>query len=206
MMKKNSKHMAKWFRKLTTTLFSRPDHSQDIHKTVFSIHGCIILAAIIILLSQGSLIVHSQPYPSLFSDINFSNDGELTKSQHDFLIQIKEGENKDPTIIRSRHVKVNLDALTIEAHVRLNLFKDAEFLTTRNTLIDPITDQYIWHGSITGELAGTVTLVREQNSLVGNIRVGTHWYEIRNIDEDFHSIREIDPTAFPDEEQPIPIS
>lgn len=181
----------------------RQDITDGRPMATYSVYSFIILLTVSVLLTEGNGIVHSQSYPKLFSEITFSNNTELADEQRALLSQKNKIERNNPAVVRSRYVQVNLDILYTERQIMFNFFEDTELLTTRISVSDQTSEQFTWVGVIAGESGGTVTLVREKESLVGNVRIGNLWYEIRAIGRGLHTVREIDPTKFPDEEQPL---
>ncbi|MEE9130857.1 MAG: M12 family metallo-peptidase, partial [Phycisphaerales bacterium] len=103
----------------------------------------------------------------------------------------------DPTVLRSRTVRVNVDLLdSIKADDRFvfNLFEDATFAAR----LEIIKNRDTWVGSIEGKPAGTFTLVMNDGALSAIIRVpGKGIYRVRSLRDGVVVIQEIDETRFP---------
>ena len=103
----------------------------------------------------------------------------------------------DPTVVRSRTVRINIDLLTsIKVNDRFvfNLFEDATF-TARLAIIK---NRDTWVGSIEGKPAGTFTLVMNDGALSAIIRVASKGiYRVRSLRGGDVVIQEIDETRFP---------
>ncbi|HZX48582.1 MAG TPA: hypothetical protein VFF47_05130 [Nitrospirota bacterium] len=132
----------------------------------------------------------------------------------------QEKERQEPTIIRSRYVRVNLDLLTkSEAPLQrtpqpssiqknsivLKLFDDVSFTVVKDRIEVRSGNRYTWYGHIEGMAHSQVILVVEDGSMAGDIRVSGDLYEIRPIGEGIHAIYEIDQSAFPPDGEPIPV-
>ena len=103
----------------------------------------------------------------------------------------------DPTVMRSRTVRINIDLLTsIKADDRFvfNLFEDATF----TAFLENIKNRNTWVGSIEGEPAGTFALVMNDGALSAIIRVPAKGiYRVRSLRDGVVVIQEIDETRFP---------
>ncbi len=103
----------------------------------------------------------------------------------------------DPTVVRSRTVRINLDLLdSIKANDRFvfNLFDDAVFAA----VLGNTENRDTWVGRIEGEVAGTFTLVRNDGVLIAIIRApGKGIYRVRSLGDGVAVIQEIDDTRFP---------
>ena len=103
----------------------------------------------------------------------------------------------DPTVVRSRTVRINIELLTsIKANDRFvfNLFDDATF----PAVLGNTENRDTWIGSIEGKSAGTFTLVMNDGALTAIIRVpGKGIYRVRSLRDGVVDIQEIDETRFP---------
>ena len=115
----------------------------------------------------------------------------------DGLRQAKMPVAADPTVVRSRTVRINLDLLTsMKSKDRFvfNLFEDATF----TAVLENIKNRNTWVGRIEGEPAGTFTLVMNDSALSAIIRApGKGIYRIRSQGDGVVVIQEIDETRFP---------
>jgi hypothetical protein len=161
-----------------------------------------MLALLFVLLFSFSL---TGPYGwaanGLFSNAGGSADSYLQK----------EGEKQDPTIIRSRLVKIDFKQICGEGQpegaesLLLNLFDDVSLIAIKDRLERRSEGRYTWFGEIAGVQIGQAILVVEEGVMAGNITVNGQLYQVRSVGEGIHIIREIDQSAFPDEAPPIPV-
>ena len=106
-------------------------------------------------------------------------------------------ESSDPTVIRSRLMRIDFDLLSgiqPTQRVVLDLFEDTSFLV----VFDRSTNSHTWVGHIDGDPGGTFTLVVKQGGLAAIIRgPGQGLYRIRSLGDGLGVIQEIDETKFP---------
>jgi hypothetical protein len=147
---------------------------------------------------------HAQvPGNELFSDTTGSDDPSIE--------QKLEQERRNPTVVRSRGVLVNFtnivnkDAPQGEDKIILNFFSDVTFTAIKDRMEKRGPNRYTWFGRIKGVKHSQVILTVENGSLAGNITLDGQMYQVRDIGNGMHSVREIDQSAFPDEFPPIPI-
>ncbi len=146
-------------------------------------------------------------------NVQASEGGLFADAQMTANLNLKKREgNADPSIIRSRHVTidfnnlVNKDAFEGKGIVVLNLFTDLALRAVKNRFERRGTESYSWFGTIEGVNESMVILAVEDGKIAGNITIGNQMYHIRDIGNGTHSVREIDPSAFPDELPPTPIT
>ncbi len=115
----------------------------------------------------------------------------------------------NPTIVRSRYVKIDFEYLAGKEYLRgadnviLNLFFDISLTAKRERFEKRgIGDRYTWFGRIEGVNQGQVIMVVENGHMAANIHLPDGDYQVRSIGNGIHAIREIDQSAFPDEEPP----
>jgi hypothetical protein len=117
----------------------------------------------------------------------------------------------DPTIVRSRHVHVSFDNLAGKdfsegaSDIALNLFYDVYFTAVKDRMESRSENRYTWFGHIEGAEYSQVTLVVEDGTMAGNIRVDGRMFQVRYIGDGVHAIYEIDQSAFPEELPPVPV-
>ncbi len=164
--------------------------------------GWIIVVALVTVLAGAS----QERGQALFKD--------LAPQVRDTLDEKAKGVvEKDKTVIRIRHALLDRDYLFAKAiqpsldarptsPVVLNLFGDVSLalLTDRVEALSP--SRFNWIGSVEGAPKSRAVFVVKDNSVLGNIRVNGKVYQIRPAAEGAHAIREIDPSAFPDELPP----
>ena len=63
----------------------------------------------------------------------------------------------------------------------------------------------MWIGHVEDEALSEVTMVANDGVLVGNIRGPDGYFQIRYVGDGVHAVREIDPSVFIDELEPIPV-
>ena len=121
-----------------------------------------------------------------------------------------------PTIVRSRLVKIDWDILAVAEDstgrkifrggvLLLNLFEDRSYTAHLYHGQASSENHFIWTGHIEGDTRSQVTLVVQDDVMVGNIRVSGDLYQVRYIGGGVHVIREIDERYFPPEAEPIPV-
>jgi len=137
----------------------------------------------------------------LFPDAGSVSDSHIKKQM----------EKIDPTVVRSRWVKVDFDQLVGESSpegaetILLNLFDDVSLIAVKDRLERRSMTRYTWFGKIVGVKLGQVILVVEDGVMAGDIMVNGQLYQVRTGGEGIHMVREIDQSRFPDEAPPIPI-
>jgi hypothetical protein len=113
-----------------------------------------------------------------------------------------------PTVVRSRLVTVNFDliqrkdvsadTIKVAQSLNLNLFPDIAFVAILGRLENNPSGSYSWIGHLEGNPFSTVTLVVNDNIIMGNITLGDKLYAVRFSGEfKTHVIQEIDSTRFP---------
>ncbi len=102
------------------------------------------------------------------------------------------------TAVRSRAVEIDavtLNALATGRPIALNLFDDVSFVASLWTTGRAGTSE-TWRGSIEGEPASSVTLVRRDDLVAASIRVpGTGTFRIRPVGAGVHIVEQIDEAA-----------
>jgi hypothetical protein len=111
----------------------------------------------------------------------------------------------DPLIIRSRRVRVNLGMLdsarageTVQAH----LFEDATCDIVLERKESTPSGGTAWSGHVAGVEGSQVTLIVGGGQMACNIVLPDAHYQIRYLEDNIHVINELDPTAFPSEDEP----
>ncbi len=116
------------------------------------------------------------------------------------------GYSSDPTVLRERAVTVDLGALVVSSKSidapLFQLFSDIKFTALLHRSEKNRSGSVTWTGSLEGLARSSVTLVSKKGVLVGNIRTPDLLFEVGYLGGDLHVIRQIDPTAFPDELPP----
>jgi len=122
----------------------------------------------------------------------------------------------DPTIVRSRLVNIAWDILTVAEDssrskiissdvLLLNLFEDRSITAKFDNGQARSENHFIWNGHIEGIEESQVTIVVQDDVMVGNIRASGESYQVRYMGEGVHVIREIDERFFPSEGEPISV-
>ncbi len=97
---------------------------------------------------------------------------------------------------------MEIDAARVTAsteRITLNLFVDVCVIAERERATDSAGGGVQWEGRIPGPPAGTATLVRDGDVIVGTIRLDGELYEIRYAGEGVHVIMNVDVSKFPRE-------
>ncbi|MCZ6816654.1 MAG: M12 family metallo-peptidase, partial [Planctomycetota bacterium] len=113
------------------------------------------------------------------------------------------GASTEPSVVRTRAVRVNFDLLTPLAprqgdKLRLNLFDDVSFVAIfeRSKVRSP--GSYTWFGHLADEKYSSLILVVEQGVMAGSIRVpGKGVFQVGYLGSGVHVIREIDESKLP---------
>jgi len=122
----------------------------------------------------------------------------------------------DSTIVRSRSVYIDWDILAMTGDfpesdtvvsdvLSLNLFEDTAFTANLDHWEARSENNFTWIGHIDEDEGSQVTIVVQDDVMVGNFRVSGESYQVRYMGEDVHVIREIDEGFFPPEGEPIPV-
>ena len=118
-------------------------------------------------------------------------------------------------IVRSRTVQTNLDLLldadgmphdlTAAGALTLNLFDDV-VLTAELDRVEPTYGGgYAWVGQVQGEPLSAVTLVVNEEMMAGTVASSQGLFKIGYAGDGVYAIHEVDPSAFPPEDGPIPV-
>jgi hypothetical protein len=114
-----------------------------------------------------------------------------------------------PTIVRSKFVKVNFDLLLdqnvgqADAPLILNFFDDVSFSATMDRVEVRSEDNYTWFGTLKDIDLGHVVLSVVDGDLSGNVSFPGGFYQIRSMGSGYYSVSEIDQSVFPDEAPPL---
>ena len=117
-------------------------------------------------------------------------------------------ENQSPKSLRSRNMQLNLNALSKLERGRtkwaesivLNLFNDVRLTTHKDRVERRSTGSVSWFGRIDGVDAGQAILVVRDGDITGNVRYDGNLIEIRPLANGIHIIKEIDLSAFPEDD------
>jgi hypothetical protein len=127
--------------------------------------------------------------------------------------------SNDPTILRSRYVTVDFEALGqfdrdghapggtsgLSNRLVLNLFEDVTLVAILDR-VEPLTSgRYAWVGHLESTELGQVVLIVDDSVVVGNITLPDAVYQIRYGGGQTHVIHQIDQAAFPPEGEPTPV-
>lgn len=122
-----------------------------------------------------------------------------------------------PGVVRERAVRVDFDLLDrmadawtqgrqrSSARIRLNLFPGISAVTTPEEIRSETASSLSWVGRLVGQPDGAVTLVWGGGVLVGHVRIQEAVFRIQYAADGVHRVQELDPTAFPEEDEPIEI-
>jgi hypothetical protein len=112
----------------------------------------------------------------------------------------------DPLVLRSRAVTLNAELLALIAGppgaastpraLRLNLFPDAIF-SARADRVDPNPNGFTWFGHVENVDKSQVLIVMNNGILVGTVRAGGKFFQMRVLAGATYVIQEIDPKALP---------
>ncbi len=114
-------------------------------------------------------------------------------------VQSIQGET-DRSVVRSRFVRVNLDHLTELESITLNLFDDVTIQAIREKVEQRSEGRYTWFGAVPGKEFSSVILTVENGDLVGGVRIDGKLYTVRPLEQGLHVVRQVDPKAFPNED------
>jgi hypothetical protein len=121
-------------------------------------------------------------------------------------LEIKTEISTDPTIIRSRYVKLNLNLLgesEVGDEISLNLFDDVVYTAILEEKEPTLTNGYTWTGYLDGIQHSQVILIIGGDQVAGNITLPGAFYEIRYTGDGMHIVYQVDQSAFPPEAEPI---
>ncbi len=115
---------------------------------------------------------------------------------------------RDETVIRSQNVVVNVQRLRGKDNQRIVLpLFDRTVLTLVRERQENISKRgFVWYGKIANQPDSSVVISTVGEVVIGNIMTEKgKTYQIRYTGNGVHSLREIDPSKFPQEAQPIKI-
>ena len=153
------------------------------------INLCVVslLACLVLTITQPTVTAHykstsSAEIPNLF-------DSEIRPGKIQF--------EADPTVVRSRTMRINLELLNstmTNDRFIFNLFEDTAFVAQ----LEKIKNSNTWIGSIEDNPTGTFTLVMNNRALSAIIRVPSMGiYRVRSLRDSIVVIQEIDETKYP---------
>ena len=117
----------------------------------------------------------------------------------------------DPTVIRSRLVRINFAPLAGadlppgDESIVLNLFDDVTLTAVKDRLETLSEGRKVWYGHIKDRPGSYVILVFHGQSMAGNIFLPQAQYQIRGVVGDLHSVREIDQSKFQGCKDAVPV-
>jgi peptidyl-Asp metalloendopeptidase len=100
-------------------------------------------------------------------------------------------------VLRSRSVDVDLELLSAEGAVVLELGEDLTVLATRDEARSARAGSRAWLGDVAGSPKGDVCLVRRGDALVGTVRANGQLYRVRPGAEGHHLLELVDETLLP---------
>jgi hypothetical protein len=112
----------------------------------------------------------------------------------------------DSTIGRSRYVNINLDLLDeseLGDEISLNLFDNVRYTAILENKTPNLTYGHTLIGILRGVENSRVILIVSGNQLAGNLALHGSFYQISYISEGVHAISKIDPSAFPQDAEPV---
>jgi peptidyl-Asp metalloendopeptidase len=112
---------------------------------------------------------------------------------------------REEAVVRSRGVRVNMNALRSPANreLELALFDGRRVGIVRESL-EFVPDGFVWVGRIVGQERSLVTLSVVEDVVSGNITTEEREvYQLRYVGNALHAVRQINPAAFPDELEPL---
>jgi hypothetical protein len=120
--------------------------------------------------------------------------------------------SSDPAVMRERFVKIDSDALARgdptapggSKVLVLNLFEDAVFTAILERVEFSRSGSQTLFGRLDGIQGSSVMLVVKAGVVIGDIRLPRALYQLGYVGDGVHAIRQIDPSAFPDDEPPAP--
>ena len=121
----------------------------------------------------------------------------------------------DSLTLRRRLVSINFGQLALPLKtaavpaapagvLRLNLFNDASFTVLVEGTAPTFSGGYSLSGRLAGAEMGTVTLVVNDDVVVGTVRTPETTYRIRPAGGGLHAVSQIDPARLPPPGEPIP--
>lgn len=114
---------------------------------------------------------------------------------------------REPAVMRVRYVHVDETALPSpkarNTAITMNLFEDVALSVQAQKQRVKDEDVHIWNGKVQDWYDGSAILVSSKGITMGNIHTPDGLYEIRYAGEGVHMVREMDPSKFPPEGEPI---
>ena len=130
---------------------------------------------------------------------------DATSSLTDALQMKQAQERRDPKVVRSHYVRVNFDSLEGAESIVLNLFGNVSKTAVRERAERRSESRYSWFARIDEMEDSSAVLTVEDGDMAGNITIDGKLYQVRPAGSGIHSIREIDQSAFPQEDCAPPI-
>jgi hypothetical protein len=106
------------------------------------------------------------------------------------------------TIVRVKHVKLDVASILNAPTIRMNFFTDVSLVVAQDKVTKTVDGATHWVGHVgTNKIARALFVIKDGN-VVGSIHYGIHVYQIRPVQSPsgaVHAIYEIDQTKFPPE-------
>ena len=106
------------------------------------------------------------------------------------------------TIVRVKHVKLDVASILNAPTIRMNFFTDVSLVVAQDKVTKTVDGATHWVGHVgTNKIARALFVIKHGN-VVGSIHYGIHVYQIRPVESPsgaVHAIYEIDQTKFPPE-------
>ncbi len=106
------------------------------------------------------------------------------------------------TIVRVKHVKLDVASILNAPTIRMNFFTDVSLVVAQDKVTKTVDGATHWVGHVgTNKIARALFVIKD-GKVVGSIHYGIHVYQIRPVQSPsgaVHAIYEIDQTKFPPE-------
>jgi len=141
----------------------------------------------------------------IFSCESLAGNGNLFIDAPDI---VQSPGKRDPTVIRERYVRISFNSVVAKEYpegaesIVLNLFDDLTIIARKDRIESRKKNRYTWFGHVEGVKHSQVILVVENGIMAGNITMNGNMYQIRDLGNGIHSVREIDQNRFPPEDCP----
>jgi hypothetical protein len=164
------------------------------------------------------VVLTSLAYMSLtdHSNISAADRGAIPELFSDAKVNGQLDPANDRTIIRQRHININI-GLLMKADgspkadskgftLNLNLFDDVALTAVINRTESVFAGSYSFIGHVAGIEQSSVILSVYEGIMSGNITLPGASYQVRYVSDGVHAAYQIDQAAFPREASPIPVN
>lgn len=159
----------------------------------------LIGTGILITLASALEVSQAGAAPAVVTDLSSQESAPLDRTARE---AIGRSQLQTRTIVRVRHVKLDVDSILNEPSIRIKFFPDVSLDVFRDKVTQTTDGSRNWVGHVGTNKIHRAIFVIKGGKVVGTVHNGIHVYQIRPVLSQtggIHTIYEIDQTRFPSE-------